>query len=500
MATEPRSRDQDEDPSDGGAGSEVGTARRFRLVVGAIAGLLVAIAIAGLTALVLTQSIAQVADKALRNDLELEDEADDFRAAVLDVRHYHRNLVFTGPTRIGLADFDGAIDRLYEELGELALVFIADQDVAQPDELRRMAETYVTAYRPAVDLFATDRSAFEAASDVGLARLAELQAEAEKLDSLGEELAEAALLDVERSTTTSTLVLLLVLLGVSAAGLAFAVAAIRVLRELSALERSQRLSGLALEAALRSKTDFIADASHELRTPLTVLRGNAEVGLATGPHDCGHDAVLREIVKESGRMTRLVEDLLFLARYDAGSVPLEVRSVDLELWLAEVAARAEILARQRGVRLETDLTAEGTARLDPTRMEQVVMILVDNACAFSPPEEAVRLRSRLAGGQLTLEVSDRGPGIDPAVVPRIFDRFHRGERNRRRRDSGAGLGLAIARTIVDAHEGRIEVDSQVGRGTTMRLQLLVTGPGPGARVAAPATHPAPAPPEPDAVR
>jgi signal transduction histidine kinase len=462
-------------PGDPTGGSENSIARRWRVVVAAIGGLLGVIAIAGLAALLLTQSIAQVADQALRNDIELEDEADDFRAAVLDLRHFHRNLVFTGPTRIGLADFDAAVERLHEELDELALVTIDEPGVASVEELRAMTDVYLAAWRPAVDLFPTDRPAFDAASDDGLARLAELQAEAELLDALGERLAAAALEDVERSTSTSSLILLAVLLGVGAAGVVFAVAAFRVVRELQLLDRSQREAAVALEAALRSKTDFIADASHELRTPLTVLRGNAEVGLAAGPHDCGHDAVLTEIVKESARMTRLVEDLLFLARYDAGSLPLEASPVEVEPWLAEVAARAEVLVRQRGITLVTEPPDGGVARFDPARMEQVVMILVDNAAAFSPLAEPVELSGRITGRDLVLEVADHGPGIDPAIVPRIFERFHRGERSRRRRDSGAGLGLAIARAIVDAHAGSIEVQTRPGQGTRMRVRIPLAG-------------------------
>jgi signal transduction histidine kinase len=226
-----------------------------------------------------------------------------------------------------------------------------------------------------------------------------------------------------------------------------------------------------LATALRVRTDFIADASHELRTPLTVLRGNAEVGLAAGPSDCGHEPILQDIVAESERMTRLVEDLLLLARFDAGSVPLEPREVDLEPWLAEVAARGEMLARKRDVDLVPDLRAVGRARFDPGRVEQAVLVLLDNATRYSPSGERVRLEAAIRGSSLVIAVSDHGPGIPADVLPSIFERFNRGDRSRGELRTGAGLGLSIARAVVTAHGGDIRAASQVGQGTTMTMAL-----------------------------
>ncbi|MEX1335851.1 MAG: ATP-binding protein [Candidatus Limnocylindrales bacterium] len=447
------------------------SARAWRVIVGALAGLLVGIAVAFIVALGITLSVGAVADRAIRNDLELEDEADDLVAAVLDVRHYHRNLFFTGPTRSGLADFDEAVTTLNEELDEMAEVTIESTDVAQVPELRELVSRYVSDYRAAVALFETDRAAFDEASDEGLARLAELQQEARLLDALGEDLAADALRSVESTTVTATILLLAALLVVGLAAVAMTVAAVRVLREQRRLYAAQRESAVALGQALRTRTDFIADASHELRTPLTVLRGNAEVGLAAGPSDCGHEPVLREIVAESARMTRLVEDLLFLARYDAGSVPLDARAVDVEPWLADVAARAEVLARERGAVLDVDIDAHGSIDIDAERLQQAVLVLIDNAAKFSPGDEHVELRAVASGGAVEIEVADRGPGIAEDVRPFIFERFYRADRTRGRRSGGAGLGLSIARAIVDAHGGRIDARPRPGGGTSMRIHL-----------------------------
>jgi signal transduction histidine kinase len=476
MTTDPRSAGRPQGTrtsADGmpGLPGDPRSTRAWRVIVGAIAGLVLGIGLASSVAIAITFVVVEVAERAIRYDVNLEDEGDDVLATMLDVRHYHRNLVFTGPTRAGLDDFDSAMAALYEELDELEEVGLTPADLATADELRTMVEGYVAAYRPAVALYHTDRAAFDEASDHGLARLAAIQIEVHALEERGEELAEAAFRSIETTTSTATLVLVLVLVGVGAAGIALGIAAVRVLREQRDLYAAQRETAANLERALRTRTDFIADASHELRTPLTVLRGNAEVGLASAPPGSDHETILREIVAESGRMTRLVEDLLFLARYDAGALPLEERLVELEPWLAEVAARAEMLARQRGTSLVVRMSIEGHALLDAERVQQAVLVLVDNAAKFSPRGAPVELVAHTSKGWLAIAVEDRGPGIPPDVIPFIFERFYRGDRTRGRQRGGAGLGLSIARAIVDAHGGSIDAGPRPGGGTSMRIAL-----------------------------
>jgi two-component system sensor histidine kinase VicK len=223
--------------------------------------------------------------------------------------------------------------------------------------------------------------------------------------------------------------------------------------------------------ASRAKTDFIADASHELRTPLTVLRGNAEVGLSIGD-DEAHGEILREILAEATRMSRLVDDLLFLARSDASSVPLELRDVDVAQALREVAGRARVLARERGAELTTDLRAEGTARVDPARIDQAMLILIDNAAKYGGRDGTIELSARVDGDRLHMEVRDRGPGIPPDQLSRVFERFYRvksgaGDRAR----GGSGLGLSIAAAIVEGHGGQIVAERRAGGGTAMRITL-----------------------------
>jgi two-component system sensor histidine kinase VicK len=162
----------------------------WRVTVVAVAGLLVAITIAGLVGLLLIHNIVNVNDE-LRYDVDLEDEGDDLRAAVLDLRHYHRNITFGGPSPTQkIKDFENAYAQLEEEIRELETVGVRDPDAPQPEEIRAMAEEYYQDFRPAIDLYEEDRAAFEEASDRGLVRLDEMNQVGEDLDELGERLSE----------------------------------------------------------------------------------------------------------------------------------------------------------------------------------------------------------------------------------------------------------------------------------------------------------------------
>jgi two-component system sensor histidine kinase VicK len=233
----------------------------------------------------------------------------------------------------------------------------------------------------------------------------------------------------------------------------------------------EQAAALQMAEASRAKTDFIADASHELRTPLTVLRGNAEIGLAIDD-DCAHAEILAEIVDESARMSRLVDDLLFLARSDASQVPLELRKMDSADLLDGLVRRAQVLARERGATLVADVHGDGALTADPDRIEQAVLILIDNAAKYGPAGGDVELAGSVDDGQLVVEVRDRGPGIPEEQLPRVFERFYRLDGAGRDRSSGgAGLGLSIAAAIVEGHGGRISAASRSGGGTTMSLRL-----------------------------
>ena len=451
-------------------------AEPWRVTLLAVGGLLVAIIIAGLIGFWQTRNIERVSAEAL-GYVELEDEGDDIRAAILDARHYHRNLYFnslnTGRlTRDGMEDYGAARTRLYEEIDELEDVGAYDPAAPQPEDFRRWADEYYATFGPFTrQEVIPDEAAFDSASDRGLAQIERMEQEAEKLDGLGESLTDGALQRVDRAATTSEFVLLGAIVGLLLAGAALAYAAVRVVDELKRLYAGQQETAEKLAEASRQKTDFLADVSHELRTPLTVLRGNAQVGLALGAEG-EQKQLLEEVVEESKRMSRMVEELLFLARSDSSSPSLEPETVSVPPLMSELAGRAAVLARERSAELATDLRAAGMLHAEPSRLEQAVLILVDNAIKYGPPGGTVTLRSDvMSQGELRITVEDEGPGIPREDLPRVFERFYRVDKARSRRMGGAGLGLPIAKTIVEAHGGHIAAESRTGRGARMSIHL-----------------------------
>jgi two-component system sensor histidine kinase BaeS len=175
-------------------------------------------------------------------------------------------------------------------------------------------------------------------------------------------------------------------------------------------------------------------------------------------------------------MGKLVDDLLFLARSDAGSPPLDKEYVPARWLVSRLVEPAEMLSRQRSACLTTRINGEGFLEVDPERLEQAILILIDNAARHSPPDHCVTLSSWVEHEQLAIEVADSGPGIAPDQLPLIFDRFYQVRNRRSRKKGGSGLGLSIARTIVAAHGGSITAESQPGEGTRMTIRLPMSPP------------------------
>lgn len=251
------------------------------------------------------------------------------------------------------------------------------------------------------------------------------------------------------------------------------------------LERRDEIGELAhafdamldrLASVLEAQRRFVADAAHELRTPLTALGGMVEM-LQMGA-DRGDPSTVRRMLdtmdREIGRLGRLVADLLTLSRLDAEQQPLALAPVELAPLVAEVAHQTELLAQGHKVQLRIE--ASPTVLGDADRLRQVLLNLADNALKFTPPGGRLELRLDQAGGHARVAVADTGSGIAPEVLPRVTDRFVRGDASRARATGGAGLGLAIARGIVEAHGGTLEIDSEVGRGTTVTINLPLAAP------------------------
>ncbi len=216
---------------------------------------------------------------------------------------------------------------------------------------------------------------------------------------------------------------------------------------------------------------FVSNASHELRTPLTSIRGYLDLYAEGGFREPGQlDDAVRRMRDESARMNLLVEDLLVLARLDEQQ-PLDLAPVDIVEMLHDIAASALAAHPDRIVTVTE--TQALTVSADRLRLQQAVAGLVDNAITHTPPSTAIQLHGAQSEGAVDVIVSDTGPGLSADVAARVFDRFYRGDASRSRVAGGAGLGLSITKSIVEAHDGEITVASAPGEGTAFTVRLPV---------------------------
>ncbi len=221
-----------------------------------------------------------------------------------------------------------------------------------------------------------------------------------------------------------------------------------------------------------TRREFLADVAHELRTPLTYMRGYAQVlydGMAKTPEEAGQ--YLKIIHDETQRVERLVQDLFALAQADAGALRLSLESVNLAGLAERVTARFQPKANEKGVALAVRGDPVPLAKVDPVRVEQALVNLLDNALRHTPAggSVAVTLASKKDGVEIVVE--DTGSGIPPEELPFIWDRLYRVDKSRSRERGGAGLGLAIVKHIAELHGGRVTADSRMGSGTTVRMEF-----------------------------
>lgn len=247
------------------------------------------------------------------------------------------------------------------------------------------------------------------------------------------------------------------------------------------MQVQQRTHELAETNARLTRLDeararFLTDASHELRTPLTVLRGEAEVALrgATKPEEYYRHA-LQRIIEQAVDMGRLVDDLLFLARSEAGEIRFEPRQIELGSIVGEAVREAAVLGRQRDVMVTLRKTDRAIHLLaDPNRLRQALLIVLDNAIRYSSDGGEVRIRIDVHDSrEAQVTVQDDGPGISNEDLPHVFRRFYRGQNARMQAPGGSGLGLPIGLWIVEKHGGTIQPSSPPGGGTIMRIRLPV---------------------------
>jgi signal transduction histidine kinase len=233
-----------------------------------------------------------------------------------------------------------------------------------------------------------------------------------------------------------------------------------------------------VQTSQQIQRDFLANVSHELKTPLTSIQGFAQAMLDGAVEDTeARDHAVRVIFEESDRLRRLVEDLLDLARIDAGQIEFKRQPIDLQALLGSVVDKLILPAKEKGVVLENRLDAFPTMIGDGDRLAQVFTNLVDNAIKHTPPDRRVIVHGNAAQGWISIHVDDSGSGIPNEDLSRIFERFYQVDKARRGgKDRGVGLGLAISRQIVEAHGGRIVAQSTVGKGSRFTVQLPIVQP------------------------
>jgi len=222
----------------------------------------------------------------------------------------------------------------------------------------------------------------------------------------------------------------------------------------------------ALRMSDRLRRQMLADISHELKTPLTTMRGYIETlrmeGMSTDP--AARQRYLATIERETLRLDRIVKDLLDLARLEQGGVTLDVRLFAIRRVFDHVIARHEFDAEARRVSIDAAVTDDADQVLgDPHRIEQVVENLVANALRHTPDRGSIELRAESANGAIVISVADSGTGVPPEHLPYVFDRFYKVDEARTNGSGGSGLGLSIAKAIVERHGGTIGLASQPGR-------------------------------------
>jgi two-component system phosphate regulon sensor histidine kinase PhoR len=228
-----------------------------------------------------------------------------------------------------------------------------------------------------------------------------------------------------------------------------------------------------LKAARQMQTDFVANVSHELRTPLTSVKGLVET-LQDGAADDDHvrDRFLGTVSRETERLIRLVNDLLLLSRVDSDAVVLNKDQIDPVALLQAAVDQLAPGAAAKSLTVEIEAGPDvPLVEADPDRLTQVLLNLLDNAFKYSPPCERVTACITSDAESVRFRVRDRGIGIPPDDLPHIGERFFRSEKARSRAQGGSGLGIAIARALVELHGGTLRIESKVGQGTTAIVTL-----------------------------
>jgi signal transduction histidine kinase len=234
------------------------------------------------------------------------------------------------------------------------------------------------------------------------------------------------------------------------------------------------LAGRSLSPAQKAwdqQQNFVSNASHELRTPLTLMRATAEIGLRAHPSR-EQEKILQDIVDETDYMNHLVDDLLLLSRLDAHRLQLAIDVIPVSELIAETVRQMEKLGLEKGITLTTAVL-KGNILGDSARVRQVLLILIDNALRFTPENGIIHISTQPSGKFIEIVVADNGPGITPEHLAHLFERFYQVRTNAANDGRSNGLGLSIAKALIEAQNGTIRIESTPGKGTHVHLLLPI---------------------------
>lgn len=226
-----------------------------------------------------------------------------------------------------------------------------------------------------------------------------------------------------------------------------------------------------LEKAFKRQKQFTSDASHELRTPLAVIEAESTLALQKERRPSDYQQSLETVSREARQMSSLIDKLLTLARADAGKEQWNFAEVELDKLISNLSTDVEVLCQEKGLSFQLGQTQDLVVKGDEARLRELFMNLSDNAIRYTPAPGTVSLSLRREGQMAVVAITDTGIGIPVEDIPLIFERFYRVDKSRSRSEGGIGLGLAICRYIAEAHGGKIEVESQVGAGSTFSVWL-----------------------------
>jgi two-component system, OmpR family, sensor kinase len=231
-----------------------------------------------------------------------------------------------------------------------------------------------------------------------------------------------------------------------------------------------------LEMSFRNIREFSLSIAHELKTPLTILKGESELALTKSLSPSEAQQLAATYLEESSRLSRIVDDLLTLAKVEAGQITLHEEPVRMQELVDGIYEDALILAADRQISVTLDRNDQGIVSGDPVRLRQLLRALISNAVRYTDPGGSVRIRNERNENNVSISIEDSGIGIPAESLDKIFDRFYRVDEARSRAQGGSGLGLSIAKWIAEAHHGSVSVQSTPGKGSCFTVHLSLNSP------------------------